>query len=143
VPAADEGGRKQFFFKKKNQKTFATWLGAGGPSQGHPHLLLFVHKKKCCPFLMLDEDTSWQRLDKFLFYARFCKTRAVAASLIEQVSVRINGQPTEKPHARLRPGDILTLPLPRGVVVVQVTGFAKRRESAARALLLYKEIAAS
>jgi ribosome-associated heat shock protein Hsp15 len=92
---------------------------------------------------MPDEDTGWQRLDKFLFFARFCKTRTVAATLIGQVSVRINGQPTEKPHARLRPGDILTLPLPRGVVVVEVVGFAKRREGAARAAMLYKEIAAS
>ncbi len=61
---------------------------------------------------MDEEDTGWQRLDKFLFYARFCKTRAVAAALIARGHLRINRQPTEKPHARLRPGDILTLPLP-------------------------------
>jgi len=92
---------------------------------------------------MQDEDTTWQRLDKFLFYARFCKTRAVAGALIEKSSVRINGQATEKPHARLRVGDILTLPLPRGVIVIQVTAFAKRRESATLAACLYQEIAAS
>ncbi len=89
---------------------------------------------------MEGEDIGWQRLDKFLFFARFCKTRAVAVSLIEQGSVRINRQPTEKPHARLRPGDVLTLPLPRGVVVVQVTALPKRREGAAQAQLLYTEI---
>jgi ribosome-associated heat shock protein Hsp15 len=91
---------------------------------------------------MQDEDIGWQRLDKFLFFARFCKTRAVAAALIEKGSVRINRQPTEKPHARLRPGDILTLPLPRGVLVIQVTALAKRREGAPQAQQLYKEIAA-
>jgi ribosome-associated heat shock protein Hsp15 len=91
---------------------------------------------------MGDEDVVWQRLDKFLFYARFCKTRMVAAALIGGGGLRINRQPTEKPHARLRPGDILTLPLPRGVVVVQVLALAKRREGAAQAQLLYKEIAA-
>ncbi|HEY1858416.1 RNA-binding S4 domain-containing protein [Acidocella sp.] len=89
---------------------------------------------------MDEEDTGWQRLDKFLFYARFCKTRAVAASLIARGHVRINRQPTEKPHARLRPGDILTLPLPRGVVVIEVLALAKRRESAPQAQTLYKEI---
>lgn len=89
-----------------------------------------------------DEDVVWQRLDKFLFYARFCKTRAVAVALIERGGLRINRQPTEKPHARLRPGDILTLPLPSGVVVVQVLALAKRREGAPQAQLLYKEIAA-
>jgi ribosome-associated heat shock protein Hsp15 len=87
-----------------------------------------------------EEDTGWQRLDKFLFFARFCKTRAIAAALIAQGSVRINRQPTEKPHARLRPGDILTLPLPRGVLVVQVAALAKRREAAPLAQLLYQEI---
>jgi ribosome-associated heat shock protein Hsp15 len=87
-----------------------------------------------------EEDDTWQRLDKFLFFARFCKTRAVAVALIETGSVRINRQPTEKPHARLRPGDIITLPLPRGVLVVQVIALAKRRTSPAQARLLYKEI---
>jgi ribosome-associated heat shock protein Hsp15 len=89
-----------------------------------------------------DEDTGWQRLDKFLFFARFCKTRAVAAAFVEKGGLRINRQPTGKPHARLRPGDIITIPLPRGVVVVQVAALAKRREGAAQARLLYKEIAA-
>ncbi len=91
---------------------------------------------------MDEEDAGQQRLDKFLFYTRFCKTRAVAAALIEKGGMRINRQPTEKPHAKLRPGDILTVPLPRGVLVVQVLGLAKRRESAVQARLLYKEIVA-
>jgi len=90
---------------------------------------------------MSDEDTAWQRLDKFLFFARFCKTRALAATLIATGAVRINRQPTEKPHAKVRPGDILTLPLPRGVIVIQLTALAKRRECAAIAQTLYKELA--
>ncbi|HTJ90619.1 MAG TPA: RNA-binding S4 domain-containing protein [Acidocella sp.] len=92
---------------------------------------------------MDEEDASWQRLDKFLFYARFCKTRAVAATLIARGHLRINRQPTEKPHARLRPGDILTLPLPHRVVVIEVLALAKRRESAPVAQTLYKEIISS
>jgi ribosome-associated heat shock protein Hsp15 len=74
-----------------------------------------------------------------LFFARFCKTRAVAGALIAAGSVRINRQPVEKAHSRVRPGDVLTLPLPRGVVVVQVTALAKRREGAEQARELYKE----
>ncbi len=89
---------------------------------------------------METEDFSWQRLDKFLVFARFCKTREVAGSLIASGSVRINRLPTEKPHAKLRPGDVLTLPLPRGVVVVEVLGLAKRREGASQAQMLYREI---
>ena len=85
-------------------------------------------------------DQDGQRLDKFLFFARFCKTRAAAAALIVKGGVRINRQPTDKAHARLRPGDVLTLPLPRGVVVVQVAALAARRGSAAEAQMLYEEI---
>jgi len=87
------------------------------------------------------EDQSWQRLDKFLFFARFCKTRAVASALIEQGAVRINRQPTEKPHAKLRLDDIITLPLPQGVKVVRVLALARRRGPASEACKLYQELA--
>lgn len=89
---------------------------------------------------MEEEDTGWQRLDKFLFFARFCKTRAVAVALVEKGGLRINRQPVEKAHARVRVGDVLTLALPRGVIVVQVLALAKRREGAAQAQLLYTVI---
>ena len=92
---------------------------------------------------MDEEDAGWQRLDKFLFYARFCKTLAVAAALVERGHLRINRQVTEKPHARLRLGDVLTLPLTHRVVVIEVVAFANRRESAPLAQALYKEIISS
>jgi ribosome-associated heat shock protein Hsp15 len=88
-----------------------------------------------------EEDQAWQRLDKFLFFARFCKSRTVAAELILRGMVRINRQPTEKPHAKLRPGDVLTLALSRGVVVAKVLALAPRRGPATEARLLYEEIA--
>jgi ribosome-associated heat shock protein Hsp15 len=86
------------------------------------------------------EDSGWQRLDKFLFFARFCKTRAVAAAVIAKGGVRINRQPVEKPHARLRVGDVLTLARPGGVVVVRVLALAQRRGPAPETRLLYEEI---
>ncbi len=88
-----------------------------------------------------DEDISWQRLDKFLFFARFCKSRAAAGALIEKGSVRINRQPTEKPHAKLRCDDVVTLPLPGGVKIVRVKALGKRRGPAAEAVKLYEELA--
>jgi ribosome-associated heat shock protein Hsp15 len=80
------------------------------------------------------------RLDKFLVFARFCKTRSVALALVEQGGVRINRQPTEKPHAKLRPGDVLTLALPAGIKVVEVLGLPERRGSAPVAQGFYREI---
>ncbi len=88
-----------------------------------------------------EEDKAWQRLDKFLFFARFCKSRSTASELIARGMVRINRQPTEKAHAKLRPGDVLTLALARGVVVAKVRTLAPRRGPASEAQLLYEEIA--
>lgn len=86
------------------------------------------------------EDVGWQRLDKFLFHARFAKTRAIAGRLVAAGCVRINRQATGKPHAKLRPGDVLTLALPRDVCVVRVRALGVRRGGATEARTLYEEI---
>ncbi len=86
------------------------------------------------------EDQVWQRLDKWLWCARFMKARADCARLVAGGSVRINRQATDKPHARLRPGDVLTLPLRQQVRVVRVLSLASRRGPAAEAQALYEEI---
>lgn len=87
------------------------------------------------------EDQVWQRLDKWLWCARFMKARSDCARLVTGGSVRINRQVTDKPHARLRPGDILTLPLRQQVRVVRVLSLASRRGPAPEAQALYEEIA--
>ena len=86
------------------------------------------------------EDRDWQRLDKWLWCARFMKARADCARFVAGGLVRINRQPTEKPHARLRVGDVLTLPLTAGVRVIRVAALAARRGPAPEARLLYEEI---
>ncbi len=83
-------------------------------------------------------DRIGQRLDKWLWCARFAKTRAECASLVEAGQPRINRQPTDKPHARLRPGDVLTLPLRNQVLVLRVLALATRRGPAAEARTLYE-----
>lgn len=80
------------------------------------------------------------RLDKFLVFARFCKTRALVELLVEKGGVRINRQSVAKAHARLRVGDVLTLALPRGVSVVEVLILPTKRESAPLAQGCYREI---
>lgn len=80
------------------------------------------------------------RLDKFLVFARFCKTRAVAEMLVAKGGVRVNRQVTAKPHMRLRPGDVLTLALPQGVKVVEVLLLPEKRTSAAVAQACYREL---
>lgn len=86
------------------------------------------------------EDRDWQRLDKWLWCARFLKTRADCARLVALGSIRINRQPTDKPHARLRPGDVITLPLRDTVRVVRILALAGRRGPAPEASTLYELI---
>lgn len=90
------------------------------------------------------EDRDWQRLDKWLWCARLSKTRSACAAFVERGGVRLNRQPVDKPHARLRPGDVLTLALggaERGVVKVwRVQALAERRGPPAEARTLYEEI---
>ncbi len=91
------------------------------------------------------EDIGWQRLDKWLWHARFLRARADCARLVQGGLVRLNRQPTDKPHARLRPGDVLTLPLGgspgrQSVKVVRILALSRRRGPATEARLLYEEI---
>ncbi len=90
---------------------------------------------------MDSEQKAWQRLDQWLWCARFLRNRAACARLAESGLMRINRQPTNKPHAKLRVGDVLTVPLSSKVRVVRVLALADRRGPAATATLLYEEIA--
>jgi ribosome-associated heat shock protein Hsp15 len=90
------------------------------------------------------EDKDWQRLDKWLWHARVAKTRADCSRFVEAGAVRLNRQPVGKPHAKLRPGDVLTLAFggpERGVVRIwRVLALADRRGPAAEARGLYQEV---
>jgi ribosome-associated heat shock protein Hsp15 len=68
------------------------------------------------------------------------RARSDCADLVAQGYIRINRQPTSKPHAKLRVGDILTLPLHGAVRVLRVAGLAERRGPATQARLLYVDV---
>jgi ribosome-associated heat shock protein Hsp15 len=82
----------------------------------------------------------WQRLDSWLWCARFLRARADCARLAESGGVRVNRQPTDKAHARLRVGDIVTVLVNGQVRVVRVQALAARRGPAPEARGLYDEI---
>lgn len=89
----------------------------------------------------MSDAPDWQRLDTWLWCARFARARTDCAALASGGVVRINRQPTDKAHARLRVGDVLTVPLRGSVRVVRVLALARRRGPAAEARLLYEELA--
>lgn len=80
------------------------------------------------------------RLDKWLWMARVCKTRALAQTFAGKGRIRINGRVVDKPHALVRPGDVLTLPLPGGVRVVRILVLPLRRGPAPEAQVGYETI---
>ena len=82
----------------------------------------------------------YQRLDMWLWCARFGRQRTACAELANTGLIRINRLPTDKPHARVRPGDVLTLPLHTGVRVVRILALSERRGSATQARALYEEL---
>lgn len=83
-----------------------------------------------------------QRLDKWLWFARFVKTRTLAADLISAGKVRLNRVRAEKPAQTVRPGDVLTIVSNRQVRLVRVLGIAERRGPSAAARVLYEELTA-
>lgn len=81
------------------------------------------------------------RLDKWLWYARFFKSRTTASRLCAAGRVRINRRVVDKAHAMLRAGDVLTFPQARAIRVVRVRALGTRRGPAAEAVTLYEDLA--
>jgi ribosome-associated heat shock protein Hsp15 len=79
----------------------------------------------------------------WLWCARFLRSRSDCAKLASEGRIRINRQPTDKPHARLRVGDVLTVPLGSNVRVVRILALAERRGPAVEAVRLYTIVEAA
>ncbi|MFC5303136.1 RNA-binding S4 domain-containing protein [Azospira restricta] len=82
------------------------------------------------------------RLDKWLWAARFFKTRGLAADAIDGGKVKLNGH-TAKPAKEVKPGDVLDLTLGDAHWTVTVRGLNEYRRPAPEAQLLYEESAES
>ncbi len=80
------------------------------------------------------------RLDKWIWFARFQRSREACADLVRAGRVRINGQRVVKPGAFIAVGDVLTLALPGRTMVVEVLALAQRRGDADAAQALYRMI---
>lgn len=89
---------------------------------------------------MPGSDGDGLRLDKWLWQARFFKTRPIAARLAEKGRIRINRMAVTKPHYRLRPGDVLTFPQGSTIRVVRVLALGTRRGPASEAQALYEDL---
>lgn len=82
------------------------------------------------------------RLDKWLWAARFYKTRSAATEAVHGGKVEVNGG-AAKPSRTIVVGDMLEIRIAPFTWNVAVTGLGERRGSAAIAATLYAETAAS
>ena len=80
------------------------------------------------------------RIDKWLWFARFFKTRSLATKLCAGNKVRINSKIVSKSSASVRPSDVLTFPQADRIRVVQVIALASRRGPASEAWALYEDL---
>ena len=78
------------------------------------------------------------RLDKWLWAARFYKTRSAATEAVSGGKVEVNGD-AAKPARLVSPGDTIRVRIAPHEWTVVVTGLAERRGSAAQAALLFEE----
>jgi ribosome-associated heat shock protein Hsp15 len=83
-----------------------------------------------------------QRLDKWLWHARFYRTRSQAADMCRDGRVRLNGERVDKSSTLVGPGDVLTLPQGSRIRVVRIAALTDRRGAAAAARLLYDDLGA-
>ena len=81
------------------------------------------------------------RLDQWLWFARFVKSRSLAARLCAEGTVSINDLPVKKPNQAVRVGDVVVITHRGTQRSVRVLAFGLRRGPASEARLLYEEVA--
>ena len=80
------------------------------------------------------------RIDKWLWYARFFKSRTLASSFCGSGKLRLNGQVVRKANQHLKPHDVLTFPLNQHVRIIEVVALGARRGPAPEAQALYEDL---
>jgi ribosome-associated heat shock protein Hsp15 len=80
------------------------------------------------------------RLDKWLWYARFFKSRTIAAKQISAGKIRVNRQLVKKAKAAVQPGDVLTFSQGPHIRVIEIIALGDRRGPAPEARELYRDM---
>ncbi len=81
------------------------------------------------------------RIDKWLWSARFFKTRADAQRMVSSGRLRLDGETMAKPHRQVKAGDVLTFTKADDVRVIKIIAMAARRGPATEAATLYEDLA--
>ena len=88
----------------------------------------------------MSEASAKIRIDKWLWHARFFKTRSLAAKVVSSGHVRVNSLSIAKPAVQVTAGDVLTFPQARDVRVIRIVALGVRRGPAPEAQALYQDL---
>jgi ribosome-associated heat shock protein Hsp15 len=88
----------------------------------------------------LNETRETIRLDKWLWQARFFKSRSLAATAVTTSKVRVDGNPVSKPARPVGVGNVLTFVKETNVKVVKILACGTRRGPAPEAQSLYEDM---
>ena len=80
------------------------------------------------------------RVDKWLWFARFFKTRGLATKTVAAGHLRLNGNKIAKPSVAVGEGDTLTFPQGRDIRVIRILAVGSRRGPASEAQTLYEDL---
>ena len=80
------------------------------------------------------------RIDKWLWYARFFKSRALASRMVSSGRLRIDGDAVSKPHRHVQVGQTLIFPQGEVTRTIEVRALATRRGPASEAQSLYHDL---
>jgi len=80
------------------------------------------------------------RLDKWLWHARFFKTRTLAAKVVSGGHVRVNANKVSKPSTAVVAGTVLTFPQGNYIRVIKIVELGTRRGPASEAQTLYEDL---
>ena len=80
------------------------------------------------------------RIDKLLWFLRLTKTRSAAQSMVGAGHVRLNGRRVERMAQDVTAGDVLVLPLLRGVSVIELLALPERRGPPSEAQSHYRTL---
>ena len=80
------------------------------------------------------------RIDKWLWQARFFKTRSIAAKFVQSGKLQLNGDLISKPARNVSAGDVLTFPQALKIRVIKIVELGSRRGPALEARTLYADL---
>ena len=85
-------------------------------------------------------NSNRQRLDKWIWFARFAKTRSLAQKIIASGKVRVNRTKVSSASHAVYPGDVLTMSVAGRIKVIEVKALGHRRGPFSEAQLLYEDL---